>query len=138
MSIFYLYSIKLKQKKVSGFHNIFSRIFKILQQKAFKHKFLKFLSFINLPWGPKQTSVLASIGYKQTNRQAKFIYRRMNEWIFFISKKSFEMFVVYLVNVGVSRYLSSLFNETSSLVKHNKVTSRSKMFILVKEGGGGI
>ena len=48
------------------------------------------------------------------------------------------MFVVYLVNVGVSRYLSSLFNETSSLVKHNKVTSRSKMFILVKEGGGGI
>ena len=70
---------KTKTKKVSGFHNIFSRIFKILQQKAFKHKFLKFLSFINLPWGPKQTSVLASIGYKQTNRQAKFIYRRMNE-----------------------------------------------------------
>ena len=61
----------------------------------------------------------------------------MNEFFLYL-KKSFEMFVVYLVNVGVSRYLSSLFNETSSLVKHNKVTSRSKMFILVKEEGGGI
>lgn len=35
------------------------------------------------------------------------------------------------VNVGVSRYLSSLFNETSSLVKHNKGEMK---FIIEVEG----
>ena len=52
-------------------------------KKTFKHKFLRFLSFINLPWGPWAgpigSAVLTFIGYKQknkqTDRQAKFIYR---------------------------------------------------------------
>jgi len=51
--------------------------------KTFEHKFLKFWSFINLPWGhvrshtkfwPDRFSRF-DVYWIQTNRQAKFIYR---------------------------------------------------------------
>ena len=93
--VLFVYILKQRRKKFRRFVQINSRIFKIFKNytkiKTFKHKFLKFLSFINLPWayvmshkkfGPyrfsrfdvywiqtnKQTD-------RQTDRQAKFIYR---------------------------------------------------------------
>jgi len=76
-------------KKICGFKNKNSRIFKnfnyFTKIKIFKTHFLKFLSFINLPCGhvmshkkcgPNRFSHFdVFIGYKQTDRQAKFIYR---------------------------------------------------------------
>jgi len=63
---------KTKTKKVCRFHNILSSIFKFYKTKNL-HKFLKFWSFINLPWGhenlgPICSSVLSFIGYKQTDK----------------------------------------------------------------------
>ena len=39
---FSLYSIKQKQKKVCGFHNIIRAFSKFYKNKTFKYKFLKF------------------------------------------------------------------------------------------------
>ena len=43
VSIFSLYSIKQKQKKIADFKMFFSHIFKILQKKTAKHKIYKIL-----------------------------------------------------------------------------------------------
>ena len=53
-------------------------------QTLMKIEFLKFWSFINLPWGhwgpiqifsPIGSAVLTFIGYKQTDKQSIYIYR---------------------------------------------------------------
>ena len=88
----FVYILKQRRKQFCGFKKN-SRIFKNLnffftKLKTFKTHFLKFLSFIKFPCGPLMShknlgpigsAVLAFIGYKQTDkqtdRQAKFIYR---------------------------------------------------------------
>ena len=77
------------KKKVCVFHNIFSRIFKILQ------KILKFWSFINLPWGhvrshtkfgPDRSSRF-DVYWIQTNRQTDkqrlYIEDKCCWWLFY-------------------------------------------------------
>ena len=53
--ILWILKIYLKSNFVRGFHKKNSQIFKILKNftkiKNFKHKYLKFWSFINLSWG---------------------------------------------------------------------------------------
>ena len=84
--VLFVYILKQSRKKFRGFLKKNLRIFKIFKNftkiKSFKHKFLKILSFINLPWayvmshkkfGPDRFSRLTFIGYKQTDRQAKYI-----------------------------------------------------------------
>ena len=85
--VLFVYILKQSRKKFRGFLKKNSRIFKIFKNftkiKTFKHKFLKFLLFINLPWGyvmshkkfgPDRFSRF-DVYWIQTNRQAKFIYR---------------------------------------------------------------
>ena len=89
---FFVYILKQRRKKFRGLLKKNSRIFKIFKNftkiKTFKHKFLKFWSFIKLPWGhvmsytklgPDRFSrydVYWIQANRQTDRQAKFIYRR--------------------------------------------------------------
>ena len=73
-----MYSIKQKQKKFADLIIFFAHF----QNFTKKNKLLDTNLFINLPWGhvkshtkfgPDRFSRFDFIGYKQTNRQAKYI-----------------------------------------------------------------
>ena len=66
-----------------------SWIFKILKNRIlFEAFFKKIRSLIKLPWGharshnkgPDLLAVLTFIGYKQTDRQAKYLYRFLEDF----------------------------------------------------------
>ena len=87
-----MYSIKQKQKEVRGFHNIFSRFFKILEKKLLNTKFSIFDHSYIFPWGHVRSHTKFGLDrfsrfdvyWIQTNRhphkqtppgQAKYIYK---------------------------------------------------------------
>ena len=82
-SIFYFNSIKQKQKNC-GFYNIFWRIFKIFEILIIHKPSLWSREFPHKIWARYiGSAVLSCIGYKQinkqTDRQAKYIYRKIRK-----------------------------------------------------------
>ena len=80
-NVLFVYIVKQDKTKVRGSHKKncgFSKIFKIWWKSNFVGgKFLKFWSFINLPWGQERfhtklgligSAVLTFIGYERTDR----------------------------------------------------------------------
>ena len=57
VSIFFLSSIKHKQKKFADFIIFFCAFLKFYKIKSFKHKFLEFCSFINFSWGHARSRI---------------------------------------------------------------------------------